>query len=86
MGGRVQQFWKSLALLEQLPWFRDVSMEMLAANKMNLRTVAAGWHEGESDVGESGSRERKGKEKKYEAILVRGPPADPRVTEREVTM
>lgn len=37
-------------------------MEMLAANKMNLRRIsAAGWQEGESDVGEgddrTGSRE-----------------------------
>lgn len=40
-----------------MPWFQDVSMEMLAANKMNLRGIfAAGWQEGESDAGERGDR------------------------------
>lgn len=32
-------------------------MEMLAANKMNLRRIfAAGWQEGESDAGEGDNR------------------------------
>ena len=32
-------------------------MEMLAANKMNLRRIfAAGWQEGESDAGEGDDR------------------------------
>lgn len=32
-------------------------MEMLAANKMNLRRIfAAGWQEGENDVGEGDDR------------------------------
>lgn len=61
--------------MEQLPWFRDVSMEMLAANKINSkRFAAAGWHEGESDVvGERGSSVPTGKR---QAVFVWVLPAD----------
>ena len=42
-------------------------MEMLAANKMNLRRIfAAGWQEGESDAGEGDNRVRRGCEGRTE--------------------
>lgn len=49
-------------------------MEMLAANKMNLKGIfAAGWQEGERDVGERGRRERgwleKGRKNKVASSL-----------------